>query len=56
MAPYDQLEREVEQLINQGCNLDQAVQIALQNYSHLAIQADEIFRIKQKIARKMRQR
>ncbi|UBF28525.1 hypothetical protein K9N68_11980 [Kovacikia minuta CCNUW1] len=55
MAPHDLFEREVEQLINQGCNLEQAIQIAMQNYAHLAIQADELFKIKQRIARKMRQ-
>lgn len=56
MASYAQFEREVEQLIDQGCELDQAIQIALQNYAHLAIRADELFKIKQKIARKTRQR
>lgn len=54
MAPHDQFEREVEQLVNRGCSIDQAIQLAMQNYTHLAIQADELFKIKQRLARRMR--
>jgi hypothetical protein len=56
MAPHDQFEREVERLISQGYNLDQSIQTVMQNYPHLAIQADELLRIKQRIAKKMRNR
>ena len=54
MAPYDQFEREVKELISQGCSLDDAIKEAMKNYSDLANQADELLRIKQKIQREER--
>lgn len=54
MAPNDQFERDVESLVSQGCSLDQAMELAMQNYAHLALQADELLKIRQRIARKTR--
>lgn len=54
MAPYDQFEREVKELISQGCSLDDAIKEAIKNYNDLANQADDLLIIKQKIEREIR--
>jgi hypothetical protein len=54
MAPYDQFEREVKELIFQGCSLDDAIKEAIKNYSELANQADDLLIIKQKLEREIR--
>lgn len=55
MAPYDQFDREVRKLIRQGYSLNDAFIEAKKNYTHSANQADELLKIKQKIAREMRE-
>lgn len=62
MAPYDKLEKELKQFekelresMRPGCNLDECFEQLKKNYTHLANQADELLKIKQKIAREIRQ-
>ncbi|MBD1895532.1 hypothetical protein [Coleofasciculus sp. FACHB-129] len=55
MAPYDQFEKELRESMRQGCNLDEAFEQLKINYTHLADKADEFLKIKQKIAREIRQ-
>ena len=62
MAPYDQFEKELKQfeeelreLMRQGCNLNESFEQLKKNYTHLADEADELLKIKQKIAREIRE-
>lgn len=54
MAPLDQFETRMRELIDGGCTIDDAFTIAKQEFTNLARQADKLLRIKQKIEREQR--
>ncbi len=54
MAPLDQFERRMRELVNGGCTIDEAFIIARQEFSNLARQANDLLKIKQKLEREQR--
>lgn len=51
MAPLDQFERRMRELINEGCTVDEAFMIATQEFGNLVKEANALLKIKQKVER-----
>ena len=54
MSPYDQFEKDLRELMRQGCNLNEAFEQAKRKHTRLADSSAALLKIKQRIEREMR--